>query len=332
MTQARRVTVILALIAMMGVLLLGCAGGNKEGGSTGNNESPAADASAKNTGNAAEDAVRSYTDYRNHVVNIPAAPKRVIFAGETMGDLLELGIEPVGVFGSSLSGTLYKNEWPNVEDIGFPLNLEKATSLNPDLIIIANTDEEAFASIAKVAPAIMFDTFATIEDRMTELGDIFGKQQEAADWLTAYHDKAEAMWKGLYQSELKPGETASVFTYYPGERLFVMAAAGLPQLLYSEGGLKPTPAIQEVLDAGEGFRQISLEGLMELAGDRIFILNPVPEEAKKSTQAMLESSIWKGLPAVKNGHVYFLEIQESDSDAFTRLRMLDELPKLLGSK
>ena len=40
---------------------------------------------------------------------------------------------------------------------------------------------------------------------------------------------------------MKEGETASVFTLYPGNRLFIMAGAGLPQFLYEEGGFKPTP-------------------------------------------------------------------------------------------
>ncbi|MFD3273757.1 ABC transporter substrate-binding protein [Paenibacillus dendritiformis] len=95
--------------------------------------------------------------------------------------------------------------------------------------------------------------------------------------------------------------------------------------------MKPTPPIQEILDASEGFRLISPESLGEFAGDRIFILDPVDDEAKRSTDALLESPIWKGLPAVKNGHVYRLYIQESDSDAFTRLWLLDKLPEMLGN-
>ncbi|MEO3944909.1 hypothetical protein [Gorillibacterium sp. CAU 1737] len=39
--------------------------------------------------------------------------------------------------------------------------------------------------------------------------------------------------------------------------------------------------------------------------------------------------MWKGLPAVQAGHVYSLDIEKSNSDAFTRKAMLEELPKLL---
>lgn len=35
-----------------------------------------------------------------------------------------------------------------------------------------------------------------------------------------------------------PNETASEFTMYPGNRLFIMISTGLPQLLYGELGFK----------------------------------------------------------------------------------------------
>ncbi|OAB45331.1 ABC transporter substrate-binding protein [Paenibacillus glacialis] len=336
MKKARYMVVLIALISLMGVMLIGCTGGSKDENiasesMNGNSADSKTDA-AKGSSDVSDNEVsRSYTDYKGHVVDIPTAPQRVIFAGETTGDLLEIGIQPIGVLGVSIKDALYENELTQVEDVGFPINLEKVISLNPDLILIADTDEKGYESLTKIAPTIMFDTFASLDERMIELGDIFGKQQEATDWLNIYNAKAEEIWKQLYEKVLKPGETASVFTYYPGDRLFIMAQAGFPQLLYGKGGMKPTDPIQEVLDAGEGFRQISAEELGKFAGDYIFILNPIDSEAEKSTEELLASPIWKGLPAVKNGHVYRLDINKASSDAFTREYMLNELPKLLGN-
>ncbi|OAB36741.1 ferrichrome ABC transporter substrate-binding protein [Paenibacillus macquariensis subsp. defensor] len=336
MKKVRYMVGLIAVISLMGVMLLGCTGGSKDDNiasksMNGNSADSTTDA-AKGTSDVSENEVsRSYTDYRGHVVDIPTAPQRVIFAGETTGDLLEIGIQPIGVLGGSIKDTLYENELTQVEDVGFPINLEKVISLNPDLILVADTDEKAYESLTKIAPTIMFDTFASLDERMIELGDIFGKQQEATDWLNIYNAKAEEIWKQLYKKVLKPGETASVFTYYPGDRLFIMAQAGFPQLLYGKGGMKPTDPIQEILDAGEGFRQISVEEIGKFAGDYIFILNPVDSEAGKSTEELLVSPIWKGLSAVKNGHVYRLDINKASSDAFTREYMLNELPKLLGN-
>lgn len=167
---------------------------------------------------------------------------------------------------------------------------------------------------------------------MLDIGDILGKKQEAEAWLAQYQAKEDAMWAQLKASGMKDGETASVFTYYPGDRLFVMATTGLSQVLYGEQGFKPTPAIQKVLDADMGFQEISLEVLREYAGDRIFLLTPVADEAKQSTGNLLKSAVWNSLPAVKNGYVYTQDIMKTSSDATTREWLLGEIPTMLGKQ
>lgn len=75
-----------------------------------------------------------------------------------------------------------------------------------------------------------------------------------------------------------------------------------------------------------------MEVLKEYAGDRIFLLTPVAEEAKQSTENLLKSPIWKSLPAVKNGYVYTQDIMKTSSDATTREWPLGEIPQLLNMK
>ncbi|KOR89699.1 ABC transporter substrate-binding protein [Paenibacillus solani] len=275
------------------------------------------------------DANRSYTDYKGHHVEIPVSPKRIIFSGETYSDLFALSVQAIGTDMDRVKGSVYEDKTQNVEDIGFPISYEKVLALNPDLIIVANPDETAYEQLSKIAPTLMFDTFAPLEQRLPELGDILGKKPEAEQWVTDYQAKADAMWQQLKSVGMQPDETASVFTYYPGDRLFVMASTGLSQVLYHPSGFKPTPNIQQLLDEETGFKEISMEKLPEFAGDRIFILNPVQPEAQKSTQDMMNSPIWANLPAVKAGYVYTIDIAKSGSDAATREWLLQELPKMI---
>jgi len=278
----------------------------------------------------AESKVRVYKDYLNHEVEIPLEPKRVIYHGEGYGDIIALDAQTVGAGFSWITDYAWEKEVHNVEDVGFPINIEKTLELKPDLIIVATSDEKIYEQLSKVAPTIVIDTFAPLEQRLTELGDILNKKEEAEKWLSNYKAKADTMWKSLVdEGVLKEHETASVLTYYPGDRLFVMARAGLSQVLYDSNVLKPGDKIQQILDEGTGFAEISTELLPEYAGDRIFILTPVPDEAKQSTKEMMESPIWKGLPAVKNGHVYTIDIRKADSDASTREWLLTELPNML---
>jgi len=274
--------------------------------------------------------VRVYKDYLNHEVEIPLEPKRVIYHGEGYGDIVALDAQTVGAGFSWITDYAWEKEVQNVEDVGFPINIEKTLELKPDLIIVTTSDEKIYEQLSKVAPTIVFDSFAPLEQRLTELGDILNKKEEAEKWLSNYKAKADTMWKSLVdEGIMKENETASVLTYYPGDRLFVMARAGLSQVIYDSNVLKPDDKIQQILDDGTGFAEISTELLPEYAGDRIFILTPVPDEAKQSTKEMMESQIWKGLPAVKNGHVYTIDIRKADSDASTREWLLTELPNML---
>lgn len=239
-------------------------------------------------------------------------------------------MKPIGILKSNVDGTVYDNQLANAEDLGFPFNVEKAMTLDADLIIFGNRDDKQYEQISKVAPTVTFDTFASLEDRMRTLGELFGKQKEAEQWLENYDRQVKAMWQQIREAGIGQDETASVFTMYPGNRLFAMARTGLSQVLYDEGGFKPTPAIQQALDQDQGFVEISMEKLTEFAGDRIFILTPVAEEAVKETGELLESSVWKSLPAVKGGKVYTFGILEAYSDALSREWITQNLPKVLN--
>ncbi|MGG4218492.1 ABC transporter substrate-binding protein [Paenibacillus jamilae] len=317
----RQYTALICLFSLMGALLLGC-------GASGNNQgTDSSTTAATKTSEAAT--TRAYTDYKGHKVYIPTTPGRIAYFGENYGDLLVLGVQAVGTSTSMLEGKVYEKKVKNVSDLGFPIDLEKTLALQPDLIITADTDEKQYAALTKIAPTIMFDTFAPLNERLVHLGDILNKKKTAEDWLAQYKIKEAEMWSKLQAKGVKPGETASVFTYYPGDRLFVMARTGLSQILYEKNGLKPTPLIQKALDEDKGFVQISQEVIGEYAGDRIFILNIPSSEARQSTEQLMKSKLWLQLPAVKQGHVYMQDIGKTESDASTREWLLEELPKLI---
>ncbi|MGY4793600.1 ABC transporter substrate-binding protein [Lysinibacillus fusiformis] len=316
MKKLNRHMLICSLLLLVGIMLAACGSTNEE--------------TKKEEATTSESTTRVYKDYLGHEVEIPVNPERVVYHGEGYGDLLALNIKTVGAGFSWITNYAWEDRVKDVEDVGFPINVEKTLSLKPDLIIIGTSDDKTYSQLSKIAPTIVFDTFAPLSQRLTELGDILNKKEEATQWMDAYTEKADKMWESLVADDIiKPDETASVLTYYPGDRLFVMARAGLSQVLYDSNVLKPGDKIQKILDDGTGFAEISTELLPEYAGDRIFILTPVDDEAKQSTKEMMESPIWKNLPAVKNGHVYTFDIEKSDSDASTREWLLSQLPTIL---
>ncbi|CAH8711803.1 helix-turn-helix domain-containing protein [Paenibacillus thiaminolyticus] len=73
------------------------------------------------------------TDWTGHEVEIPARPERIFYYGETLGDLLALGVDAIGGHNRFSNHFLFRDRFISVADVGHPIN--------PDLIIFANADE-----------------------------------------------------------------------------------------------------------------------------------------------------------------------------------------------
>ena len=61
--------------------------------------------------------------------------------------------------------------------------------------------------------------------------------------------------------------------------------------------LPPTDKAKEMTD---GFANVSLEVLQDYLGDHVFVY----VNDKADAEQVMNSALWKGAPAVKNGHVY----------------------------
>jgi len=270
-------------------------------------------------------------DWCGHEVEIPDLPQRIIYHGETYGDLLALGLQPIGGSLAFTSGEVYEGKIQDMKDVGFPINPQKSFTLKPDLIIMASSDEEQYNQISRIAPTLAFNSFASLDERLQTLGSWLGRRKEAASWLQRYHKKASDMWKQL-EPHLTPGETASVFIHEHGSQLYVMGANGLPTALYHPHGFQPVDKINELLQEGIGFAQIATEELPLYAGDRIFMLLSTSADSRQATMALMESELWQELPAVQSGHVYVIEADQWNlSDALTREKLLEDLPLLISS-
>ncbi|WNS41139.1 helix-turn-helix domain-containing protein [Paenibacillus sp. MMS20-IR301] len=272
-------------------------------------------------------------DWTGHEVEIPERPRRIVYHGETLGDVLALGVKPVGGDEAFARNTVYKHRIRNLANVGFPLDPQLTRLISPDLIIIANPDERIYRRVSGIAPTVTFDSFAPLEERMRILGGWLGKPNEAEAWLEAYHAKNAAMWQRLYTGVLQPGETASALVYDHGSHLFAMGMSGLSTALYAPGGLQPTAEIKAMLDQGLGFGEVDPAQLHSYAGDRVFMLVPEREDSREAMKQLLQSPLWSSLPAVQRGHVYMLDSAKWNSgDALTRERLLTLLPKLLGGQ
>ncbi|WHY21449.1 ABC transporter substrate-binding protein [Paenibacillus sp. G2S3] len=270
-------------------------------------------------------------DWTGHEVEIPERARRIVYHGETLGDLLALGVKPIGGDEAFARNSVYKHRLKKLANVGFPLDPQLTASLNPDLIIMANSDERAYRAVSSIAPTVTFDSFAPLESRMRILGSWLGKQHEAEAWLESFTIKNAAMWQQLYGTSLQAGETASALVYDHGNHLYAMGMSGFSSALYAPCGLQPTEDIQAILDEGLGFAEVDPVRLPAYAGDHIFMLIPEEQNSRAAMEQLLDSSLWRSLPAVRHGQVYLLDGSKwNSSDALTREKLLTLLPKLLG--
>lgn len=271
-------------------------------------------------------------------VEVPAQPQRVA-SDQYMGQLLKLGIIPVGVREGMLQeawiekSDISKETLAKIENLGnFPMNPEKLIMLEPDLII--GSIEENIEQYEKIGTTVFIPYWEELStagplEKFKRIAEVFGKEQEADQWIKEYKNKVEEARKQI-DGIIKEGETVSVVQLSP-TGLYVLAAEGGnygSNTIYQMLQLPPT---EQALNMKEGFENISLEVLPQYLGDHVFVYVNSQEDAKE----VLNSPIWQGAPAVKNGSVYMYGEFDDEfvmEDPYSLEMQLDKIVKVLLEK
>ncbi|MBD2860410.1 TroA family protein [Paenibacillus oceani] len=113
-----------------------------------------------------------------------------------------------------------------------------------------------------------------------------------------------------------------------------LKTGGLAELLYQQEGYPMSETVKGLKPAERSpYISVSPELLHEMViGDRLFVLYLSNPDAETSFKELLESPIWKRLPAVQNGKVTFVDTKWNYNDMLTSDMLLDEFPKLLNNK
>lgn len=310
-------------------LLLGaCAGGTTSSNNeaTGQNQ-PVAESQSANSSE-----TRVYKDSQGAEVEIPTNPERIVLQGNSIGDLLALGIEPVGVDRRFIeSGVLENNGKISSTDIGFPTNLEKVLTLKPDLIMLSYVMDNEVEEASKIAPTIVFDGMQPLKDRFPVVADIVGKKEEGEQLLKKYNEDADAMWEQLRaEGKVTEGETAVVLQFFWNKKMFVMKTGGVAGLLYQAKGYSMDEKVQALQPNSGPYIEITKETLHEtLMGDQLFVLISADKEAQKAFEELKQEPLWNSLPAVKNNKVHFIEDKWNYDDMTTSNMLLEEFPNML---
>jgi len=267
-----------------------------------------------------------YTTITGEQVEIPADPKKVVYLGDKLGDFLGMDIPIIGSNLVHATSSFYEGKTTEIVDVGNPGDLELMLSLKPDLIINGyyKGDSNQSEALAKIAPTVPFNSALPYTERVKEIGNIFGQQEEAAQLIAKFEAQSQEMFNKL---QLAEGETATVFLQL-GKTLYVMGNRSLGATIYQEHGFAIPEAVKKnVIDEGQTFLEVSEELLPEFAGNHLFVLVQNNDESKTESERVLQSPLWGTLPAVQKGNVYVASAEWNTDNLLALEQLYKNLPE-----
>lgn len=273
----------IAALATAALLAAGCGTSTADAG----NSTSETSASASATGPV------SITDAQGRTVEVPANPKTVVAIDwSVIRTLTDLGVEVDAVpkANSALPADLAKYEKATQVGTLFEPDYEAIAAMNPDLVIVGSRSgtPEIVKEFEKFAPAVIdmsvrsespADTFKLTTERVTQLGSIFGKQQQASDLMAKIATDIAKVKKSATDS----GKTAmvvqvsdgTVSAYGPGSRFGTV---------YEDFGYKPTGAPLD--DKGGHGEEISQEFFVQYNPGVLFVLDRAKVVGQKQAPAL----------------------------------------------
>lgn len=243
------------------------------------------------------------TDAMGEVV-IPANPQRII-APYLEDSLVALGVKPAAQW--SIGDTVLDYLQPELKDvpkIGWDLPLEQAISNNPDLIIFsspASVQKGQYEEYKKIAPTYVYknEVSADWRKQLAQMGEILNKQKEAKEALANYETKVEDAKTKIKDSI---GDESAAIIWVMADKFYLMESNRFSaNVLYGDLGMKQPAFVESLGSAAPQWDPIALEKLPEIKADHIFLIS---KKGEAGLDLLAKSSIWNGLNAVKNGHVY----------------------------
>ncbi|QGQ47601.1 iron-hydroxamate ABC transporter substrate-binding protein [Metabacillus sediminilitoris] len=254
-------------------------------------------------------------------IEVPADPQRVLLLSGFTGNVIDLGVNVVGVDQWSKNNPTFKEELENVEEVSDE-SLEKIIELEPDLIIglsnIKNIDK-----LNEIAPTVTY-TWGKLDylSQHVEIGKLLNKEAEAQKWVDDFKKRVEAAGDEI-KAKIGEDATVSVIESYD-KQLYVYGEnwARGTEILYQGMKLKMPEKVKEVA-LESGYYTLSAEVLPEYAGD--YVILSKYSDADTSFQ---ETETYKNIPAVKNNRVFEMEGNgASFSDPITLEKQLEFIKK-----
>ena len=207
----------------------------------------------------------------------------VLDGDRTLEAVVALGIDPVAAVVPPLTGDyapLVREELDGEPaDIGTSdggINLEALAAAEPDLIVMQSEGaEELYQQVSQIAPTVAVEyTPSSWKDTLTQIGGYLGREDAAADLVTAYDERAA---EAAATAPQDAGTLSIVRVRTDGVR-YMTQEGSFPWSVALDLG-RQAPAVQDLGEDGTQAVDVSLERLDLLVADDIVILVDAGAEA-----------------------------------------------------
>ncbi|PCD81055.1 ABC transporter substrate-binding protein [Lysinibacillus fusiformis] len=262
-------------------------------------------------------------------VTIPTNPQRV--AAIYMEDYLTaLDVKPVVQW--------YHPSWGKQDYLGLDVpefdvtgSMETLLQAKPDLIIVDGAADKAkYEEYSKIAPTYRLKEEILQDPReiVKTIADVLNIPEKANEIVDKYEERVTNLKAKLDESV--GDETVAVVRLNVADK--TLALFGMKNrytgYIYTEAGLTPHPLARDMTEFQE---VLSEEAIPELDADHIILFpSNGTWETEENQEAIkwLDSTLWKAVPAVKNGQVYIADRTYWQSGAITaNLRKYNDLEK-----
>ncbi|MER5499408.1 MULTISPECIES: iron-siderophore ABC transporter substrate-binding protein [unclassified Streptomyces] len=291
----RRRGLVLGALTLTGALTLGACGSSDSGGGDGSG----AGAAEKHTVKTAMGDVE-----------VPVAPKRVVVldTGE-LDSALTLGVQPVGGTHSatedSFPSYLPESRTKDIKEVGEIANpnLETVASLKPDLILTSKVrDGDRYEQLSKIAPTVMTESTGTAWKENFQLhAEALGKQAEAKKVLAEYDAHVAKVTEAIGGKEKAAGTEVNFVRFVEGADIRIYGKQNYIGSILADLGLG-RPAITD--KAKDGFSYDVSPEKIDLADADVIFTSTYGDPGKAGTTKTMNSGLWKGLTASRNGKVF----------------------------
>lgn len=238
---------------------------------------------------------------------LDVVPQRVVVLDwNLLENVIELGITPIAT-----ADIESYNDWvvkpaipPQTIDLGnrSEPNLEKMSSLQPDIILVSERHLPIISQLERIAPVLYYSNFTAQDndaeqaiEQFRQLGELFQRSELATQKLEQMDEKLNELQASLSQHFSAGLPPVVLMRFANLTSTFLYTERSIPQYVIERLGLTnplPQPPAQW------GIVQKPIAELQHIKQGMVLYILPFNQ------QAQLDKSIlWKAMPFVRNGHV-----------------------------